>query len=249
MPCYNSESYLKYSIGSVLGQSFSDFSLIIIDDGSSDGTLNILNQYLKVDDRVQVFNNEYEKGSAGARNTGLSKVNCSDYIAFIDSDDIWDESKLEKQIKFMSDNDLYFCYTPYSVIDDYGSKIGVFYTKRFFSRKRLLFTCDIGCSTVMISNKIPCSIRFPIINKEDYALWLNISKNINEEKIGVLFEALTLYRKSSCSVSSNKWKEIYRQNEILKSYTDLNLSGRLLSLFLYAIFGLKKHFHNYRVLK
>jgi glycosyltransferase involved in cell wall biosynthesis len=100
MPAYNAENYIQAAIQSVLDQSFQDFELVIVNDGSSDQTEKIILSFL--DDRIRLINQE-NMGVAAALNKGLD-VSTAPYIARFDADDICDRGRLEKQYKFMIEN-------------------------------------------------------------------------------------------------------------------------------------------------
>ncbi len=97
MPAYNGEQFIAQSIMSVLNQTFTDFELIVVDDGSTDRTAEIVSKIQRQDDRVKFFRQE-NSGQAAARNIGISKSQ-GDLIAFLDQDDLWIEQKLELQTK------------------------------------------------------------------------------------------------------------------------------------------------------
>jgi glycosyltransferase involved in cell wall biosynthesis len=110
MPAYNAELTIHRSIQSVLNQSYDNWELLICNDSSTDGTSRIVTGYLNKDDRIRFFKNEYNKGAPGARNT-LLKYASGEYIAFLDSDDVWYSNKLEIQINTMIKDNLLFSYS------------------------------------------------------------------------------------------------------------------------------------------
>ncbi|MCU4677337.1 glycosyltransferase family 2 protein [Catenovulum sp. 2E275] len=245
MPCYNGEAYLREAINSVLEQTYDNYTLVVVDDGSTDNSREIVREYSSKDSRVTLITNKFEKGAAGARNTGLKRALSSDYIAFLDSDDIWDKNKLELQLQFMLENEVQFSYTSYNVINSDGEIIGSFEPKSTFSRKRLYYTCDIGCSTVMIKTELIRLFSFPYVAKEDYALWLILSE-VLESSTRPLCMKLVSYRVTTKSVSANKFLELFRQNNALEKFSNLNMFQRITCLILYSINGVKKHFVKYR---
>ena len=111
MPCYNSEKYLKEAIESILNQTYANFELIIVDDGSTDNTWRIIQEYKKKDFRVVTTKNLYKKGIPGGMNTGLD-LSRGRYITRMDSDDISLPTRFEKQVSFLTNNEKYgFCST------------------------------------------------------------------------------------------------------------------------------------------
>jgi glycosyltransferase involved in cell wall biosynthesis len=109
MPCYNSDKYLREAIDSILEQTFSNFELIVVDDGSTDKTWETIQEYKKKDFRIVATKNLHNKGIPGGMNTGLDFCRGT-YITRMDSDDISLPSRFEKQITFLKENDEYgFC--------------------------------------------------------------------------------------------------------------------------------------------
>ncbi len=119
MPAYNAERYIREAIESVLVQSYPNFELLIIDDNSSDGTKNIVYEYTTKDKRIFAYFNKKNCGCAASRNIGLSLCR-GEYVAFIDSDDIWLPQKLEKQIIFLTSHEQSMVYTAYEIINSDG---------------------------------------------------------------------------------------------------------------------------------
>lgn len=124
MSTYNGEKYLKQSIESILSQTFRDFEFLIIDDGSTDNSWQILQDYAKKDSRVKVFRNEQNLGLTKSLNRGLSRAK-GEYIARMDDDDISLPTRLEKQFQFMEQNpSVVLCGVRVLVIDQAGEEIG-----------------------------------------------------------------------------------------------------------------------------
>ena len=111
-PSYFSENHIEDCILSVLSQTYSNWEMFIVDGESRDSTVQIVNQYLQKDDRIKLINNPNDDGPAQARAHGLKIAN-GDYLAFIDSDDLWLPEKLQSQVEFMVQNNYSFTYTRY----------------------------------------------------------------------------------------------------------------------------------------
>lgn len=122
-PAYNSAKFIAEAISSVREQSFEDWEHIIVDDCSSDRTVDIVREIERVEPRLRLIELEENSGPAVARNTAISAAS-GRYIAFLDSDDIWFRDKLKRQIDFMKSNEIAFSYTAYSIVDERGSKSG-----------------------------------------------------------------------------------------------------------------------------
>ena len=117
MPMFNSEAHVEQSIASVLSQKYTNLELIICDDGSTDKSLEIVKNFSRLDDRITIISNSHSRGASGARNSCLD-IAKGDYIAFLDSDDMWHCNKLLAQTEFMQKNNLNFSYTAYQNIDN-----------------------------------------------------------------------------------------------------------------------------------
>lgn len=191
MPSYNTANYIKETIQSVLNQTYTKWELIIIDDCSTDNTDEVLMEIR--DPRIIYLKNERNLGAAISRNRAL-KLAKGQWIAYLDSDDIWLPKKLEKQISFMEKNGYIFSYTKYEEIDSEGNKTGVKVTGPHKITKTGMFNyCWPGCLTVMFDAKKIGLIQIKDIRKNnDYAMWLKICQKAN---CYLLDEYLGLYRK------------------------------------------------------
>lgn len=232
MPCYNSAETLEESIESVLAQTYSNFELILVDDGSIDQTLEIINRYLVYDKRVRFFRTKCNSGAAVARNIAIENANGT-FIAFLDSDDVWMPEKLEKQILFMVTNDLYFTYSNYYV--NKNNKIISYKPRDSVSYNNLLVDNCIGCLTVVYNCKKLGKVFMPLDapKREDYAAWLSILKNgIKAQKID---EFLGTYRIVSTSVSNKKNQMLKYQWIVYRKFLRLNFFKSLFCLVIYSI--------------
>jgi glycosyltransferase involved in cell wall biosynthesis len=220
MPAFNASKTIVSAVESVIAQTFSDWELLIINDGSSDDTLK---QVANFDDqRIKVLS-QLNKGVASARNAGLD-VATGEFIAFLDSDDLWLPSKLEKQLK---------------VFTSYGSEVGLVYTKyRGFTDNAsdshslgfdgiellsndyysLLVMDYIPTLTVMIRSNIVEHVglfREDLRGVEDWDFWIRIKKSYELKKIN---EELALYRISPFSLSGNKISHAAEELKVLDAH-------------------------------
>lgn len=227
MPSYNTSSYIKESIQSVLNQTYTNWELIIVDDCSTDETDEVINTI--TDSRIKYFKNKENSGAAISRNKALREAR-GQWVAFLDSDDLWMPNKLEKQINFMKKNGYTFSYTNYEEIDENGNKTGIRVTGPYKITKTGMFNyCWPGCLTVMYDASKVGLVQIEDIKKNnDYAMWLKICQ---KEDCYLLDENLGLYRKGrSGSVSTQrvttmiKWHyKLFRNAEkqgIIKSVFD-----------------------------
>ena len=147
MPNYNSEKYIKETIESVLAQTYQNWELIIVDDCSLDNSLELAKSFR--DERIKIFSMSKNGGAAIARNKAIKEAQ-GKWIAFLDSDDLWITEKLEKQIAYMSNNDISFSYTDYDVIDESNNFITVFIPKfDSCTYEDILKHNHMGCLTVV----------------------------------------------------------------------------------------------------
>ena len=147
MPSYNTGRFISETIESILAQSYSDWELIIVDDCSKDNTDDVVTQYL-VDARIRYIKNETNSGAAVSRNRALREAK-GKWIAFLDSDDLWEPDKLEKQIAFMENNGYHFSYTNYVEIDEESIPNGKCVTgPKRITKHGMYNYCWMGCLTV-----------------------------------------------------------------------------------------------------
>ena len=176
-PMYNSGKYIEETLKSVVSQTHKNWELFIIDDGSSDNCIELVNEFKKIDNRIKLIINKENQGAAISRNIGIRKAN-GRYIAFLDSDDLWVPTKLEEQINFMSKNQLALSYSSYEKIDEFGNHIkNINIVKIQTTYHNLLKSNYIGCLTAMIDLKMMNQKKLYMPNiktRHDHGLWLAI---------------------------------------------------------------------------
>ncbi len=203
-PMYNSEATIAETIESVLAQTYTKWEMVIVDDCSSDASESIVKSYQKKDARIQYYKRDKKSSIASARNYAINLAK-GHYLAFLDSDDLWEKDKLQKQIDFMMQNNAGFCYSACATIDEKSNKTGkIRNVKDYADYKILLKGNFIPCLTVVVEKKLFDKIEFPEIKHEDYAVWLSILKT--GVKAYGINEVLAYYRVNSNSVSANKFK-------------------------------------------
>jgi len=221
-PNYNNSKYISKTIESVLSQTYQNWEMIIIDDCSNDGSYEIALEYSKKDSRICVYCMNNNKGSAACRNKAI-ELSKGEYLAFLDSDDLWLPEKLEKQLLFMEKNNCDFSFTEYEHINEYGKTIGKkAKIIKELTYQKLLFHCFTGCLTVMYKQDLNNKIYSPdILNCNDYALFLKVLKNI---KNGMGFaECLAKYRICSNSLSRKKLSKIISYLYIMINIEKINI--------------------------
>ena len=216
MPSYNTAQYIEETIESVIEQTYTNWELIIVDDCSTDNTDDIVNS---IDDkRIIYLKNEKNSGAAVSRNKAL-RIAKGKWIAFLDSDDLWHPQKLEKQIKFMKENNYHFSYTEYNQIDEKSQLIGVTVSgPKHITKAGMYNYCWPGCLTVMYDADIVGLVQIADIKKNnDYAMWLKVIKKCD---CYLLKENLASYRKRTGSISNHSYVKLIKWHYKLYSEAD-----------------------------
>ena len=177
MPCHNGEKYIAKAIESVIYQTYKEWELLIINDNSSDDSVKIINSYVSLDKRIKLLKNENNTGLPSTpRNVGIKNAT-GRFIAFLDCDDIWLSSKLEKQIPLFEDNECAIVFSYYEKINEEGiicSK--VLKSPKLVSFKDLLNGDCIGNLTGIYDTNKVGKVFQKEIHAEDYLMWLEILK-------------------------------------------------------------------------
>lgn len=206
-PTYNCGSFIAETIETVLAQTYQNWEMIIVDDVSTDNTKEIVMEYIKKDSRIKYKKLDENSGAAVARTTAMQLAE-GQYMAFLDSDDLWTSDKLERQLNFMKEHGYAFTCTAYEQIDENSKSLNrVIKTIEKTDYNRLLLDCPVGNSTVMYDVSKMGKFKVPNIRKRnDDALWLQMLKK--EKYIWGMPDALMKYRIRTNSISSNKLKVI-----------------------------------------
>lgn len=218
VPVHNAENFIEDTIDCVRGQSYKNWELILIEDGSTDHTMDRMKACLEEirDERIRLVERkigspeEKNFGAARARNLGLSLAK-GRYIAYLDADDRWREDKLERELAFLREKQAGFVFTGYEFGDEKAEGTGkVVHVPQTLSYEQALANTTIFTSTVMMdTEKIDKALmEMPYIKSEDTASWWKILKT------GVtaygLDENLVIYRRAGKSLSSNKIEALRR---------------------------------------
>lgn len=227
-PAYNCAKFIEDTVACVIKQTYPNWEMLIVDDCSTDNTREVIEEIMRGEPRVKYLALEKNSGAAVARTRGMQEAE-GEYIAFLDSDDIWLPEKLEKQIAFMQSNGYAFTCTSYEQVDENGKPLGtVRAAKEKMNYRQLLRSCPVGNSTVMYSVARLGKFTVPNIRKRnDYALWLTILKK--EEYVRGLPEVLTQYRIRANSISRNKFSLIKYHWHL---YHEIEKLGSMRSAFL-----------------
>jgi len=239
-PMYNAVKFIEETIQSVLDQTYQNWEMIIVDDCSTDNGVTLIRKYCEKDDRIKFIQLQKNSGGAVARNEAIKSAR-GKYIAFLDSDDLWHPDKLDKQVRFMEDNDFYFSFSSYNIIDEKSNNVGVFNPNcSKLNYYDLLKTCKIGCLTAMYDSDSLGKVYLPVVKRgQDYALWLKILKKIKFAYC--LNDNLASYRIVQGSVSRNKFKKITYQWKIYREFENISLFKSIYYLFHYSLNGFLKY--------
>lgn len=219
-PTYNCGKFIGETIESVLNQTYQNWEMIIVDDCSTDNTRDVVDSYIARDGRIKYHLLEVNSGAAVAR-TKAMEIAVGQYMAFLDSDDLWFKDKLKRQLAFMKENGYSLTCTAYEHIDENGKPLNkVAKTKQKTNYNGVLLSCPVGNSTVMYNVVKLGKFAVPNIRKRnDDALWLQLLKK--EKYIYGMPDVLMQYRVRANSISSNKlvlikyhW-QLYRKIEHL----------------------------------
>ena len=238
---YNSEKFINSTIQSVQSQTYQNWEMIIVDDASTDRSIEIVKKIMSNEPRLQLKQLVDNLGPAHTRNNGI-KLAKGRFLAFLDSDDLWHKDKLEKQIKFMQKNHYAFTYTGFEKINEEGKVIGAIIPyKEEVCYYDLLKSNHIGCLTAMIDLKIlGHKMYMPDIKKrQDQGLWLEILKEI--DKAYCLYEILGQYRIREGSISVNKIDNLKYQWTLYRNIEKINIVKSFYYMTFYAFYGMRKY--------
>ena len=239
MPAYNAEKYIGEAIASVCAQTYENWELLILDDGSADRTAEIAQAYAQQDARIQVLCNPQNMGVARTRNRGFDLAQ-GEWIALLDSDDRWRAQKLEKQLALAVHSGSRLLYTSYALFADAEREMRVYRVPQSVDYRRLLGENVIGCSTVLLHRSLLERLRFrEDVFHEDYALWLAILRG-GDSAAGCT-EVLADWRISEQSRSFDKRAAAVNRWRIYRDVERLSLPRSACAFFSYALHGVRKH--------
>ncbi|WNO61695.1 glycosyltransferase family 2 protein [Rheinheimera sp. MMS21-TC3] len=243
MPAHNVSQFIKASINSVISQSFQNWELLVVDDCSTDDTIDCILPYL-TDNRIKLIRNSKNLGGAGSRNVAISEAK-GRYIAFLDSDDLWTPDKLEHQINFMQENNIGFSFTSHTTMDEQGSLLEQIAVPEKVNFKSLLKHNYIGCLTAIYDTEPYGKIYMPLVKKrQDFALWLELLKQFDYAYS--LNKNLGFYRIRAGSLSRSKSDAFKFYWRVLRDVGNCNHVTASYNLFCYlSIVYLKKKHTNF----
>lgn len=240
MPVYNAEKYLVDTLKSIFTQDYTDIEIVLVDDCSKDRSAEIIIELQKSHPEIVYFCQEKNMGAGAARNKALELAK-GQYVAFLDSDDIWMPDKISRQVELMKVKHSPFSYTAIEMMDEAGKTIkGKRKLKETCTYQYLLHNTIIATSSVVIDRSVLGDFRMPLRRGgQDYATWLALLRNGTVAQ--GINESLVRYRVASGSLSSNKFKSIKQVWEI---QTQDEKIGKVSAAFHVMCFGfnaLKKY--------
>lgn len=210
MPSYNAERYIENAIKSVLAQTYSQWELIIVDDCSSDETVEVISKFK--DNRIRLLQNEKNIGAALSRNRALREAS-GRWIAFLDSDDIWHPEKLERQLSFMKQTGYAFTFTDYRIQLNGEWMPYINTAPNVVNRRKMYDYCYFSTITVMYDRNVVGLIQIENLRKNnDYAMWLRAVEKTNCYRLP---ECLSYYIKHENSISSGSKIKLIKWHYIL----------------------------------
>ncbi len=238
MPTYNAQRFIAESIESVIAQTIDDWELLVVDDASTDATKQIIAEYQEQDGRIRLLRRPSNQGPAYARNFALDQAR-GQWIAFIDSDDIWHPQKTEKQLSAMHRHGADISYTGYRRRRDGDREGVVVQVPKHVEYRTMLRRNLIACSTAIVRRRTCGSLRMPLIRRrQDHGYWLALLRDGTRTAVGVT-EPLVWYRLHADSLSANKLTAARYSWKLLREVERFS-TGKSLWLFSgYALEALK----------
>lgn len=241
MPVYNASKYLDETIQSVLNQTYENFELIMIDDCSKDNSLEIARRYEAQDPRVRVIAGETNQGVARVRNRGILEAK-GEYIALLDSDDVWVDTKIERQVRLLESEGAEIAYCSYDFIDENSNEVlKPFIVPETTNYKKMLASSVISCSTALIDSQLLKAHPFkPEFYHEDYVLWMELlalpAKAVGDPTV------LAHYRQVTGSRSNNKKNAAIQRWKTYREALELGFIESVVAFVAYALRGVMKYY-------
>jgi len=239
IPYFQGIIFFRQTLYSILKQTYKNYEIIIIYDHDNKDELNLLKNLISKNNKIKLIINNFNIGAGKSRNKGAT-VAKGKYLAFIDSDDLWNKNKLEEQINFMETKKLNFSHTTYTIVDENNRKLSLRKARSELNYKDLLNSCDIGLSTVIMTKKLFDKYKFSRNKtKEDYSLWLKISK---KQIIYGLDKNLTKWKKTKNSLSSNIIQKLFDAYDLYYNQEKFNFLISMLKVINLSMNFLKKNY-------
>ena len=243
MPYYNKKNYFLKSINSALKQTYTNIEILIIYDDQNRDDLEYIENCIKNDSRVKIIFNDNNKGAAYSRNKAISLAR-GEYIAFLDCDDYWETNKIEIQLNFMLTHGYDFSHTTYQVINYEEKIVRTIRAQETLKYKKLLKSCDIGLSSVILKHKLLSDMKFPELKtKEDFVLWLNLAKK-SVNLVG-LDKPLMFWRQTPNSLSGSISQKLKDAFKVYHLYEKKNFFYSIFCVIRLSTYALFKKINSY----
>lgn len=239
MPLYNCEKYVLQAISSVVEQTYTHWELIIVDDCSTDNSYQLVQEAIKNNSQIHLYQLPSNRGVAEARNYAI-KLSKGRFIALLDSDDRWLPEKLMKQVNHLIENNLVFTYSSYFIIDEENRRIGSVQAPLDITYHKELKGNRIGNLTAIFDSQKIGKKTFQSIGHEDYLFWLEILQKFHSTK-GVK-DCLAEYRLSQHTLSSDKLKAAKWTWNIYRDSLHLSLAKSVFYFSFYVANALLKYY-------
>lgn len=242
IPTFNSALYIDKTLQSAINQSYKNIEIVVVDDCSSDNTVEVVTNFALMDSRIKLIRQLENRGAGVSRSVGLAN-SIGQYVAFLDADDIWIESKIEQQIDLMKEKNNGFSFTAIKMVDEHGKEVkNKIKVKEKVDYKFLLKNTMIATSSVVIDRFIKGD--FSMSDRrggQDYSTWLKLLRD-GSFAYGI-DEALVKYRiNNEHSLSSNKFKSIKQVWEIQTADEKISKMNAFINIIFFAYNALKKYF-------
>lgn len=241
-PVFNAEKVIGATLESVFNQTYPNVEIVLVDDNSSDDSKGVIEKYAETHPEIVYFRQPTNQGAGAARNKALELAR-GQYVAFLDADDLWYPTKIEKQIKLLEEKNGAFSYTAIEMIDSEGTVVK---TKRKVKEsanyKTLLRNTMIATSTVLIDRSVLGDFRMPLRRGgQDYATWLMLLRN-GTVAYGIN-EALEQYRVGNKdSLAGKKGKSVRQVWEIQTQQEHINRFKAGINVCFFVLNAIKKYF-------
>lgn len=238
-PSYNNAKFITKTIESVINQTYSNWEMIIVDDSSTDNSIEVIQEFVMKEEKITLLINKKNIGAAETRNVAIRQAK-GRFIAFLDSDDIWKSNKLEFQIQYMIQNNFAFTFTSYNLMNEKGELLFKnIKAPNSINYNEYLRNTIIGCLTVVIDKMKVGYFEMPIIkSSHDMALWLLIMKK-GFIAYGIQ-ENLATYRLVSNSNTSKKGKAALDVWKVYREIEKLNFLQSAFCFVSYIYFAILK---------
>ena len=241
MAAYNAEETIELAICSVMMQTYPHWELIVVNDCSRDRTSAIVSSLSELDPRIRLIQNRQNSGVSISRKAGMENAN-GDWIAILDSDDIWETDKLEKELRLAHEQNAELVFTGSAFVDETTTLLNwMLHVPRTLTFRQLLKQNLVSNSSVLVRSELYKAYYAVNDNMhEDFAIWLGITRT--GRKAYGIDEPLLIYRLAKSSKSSNKLKAA-KMNWNTYRYIGLNYITAFFYMCWYTVNGLLKYRH------